>query len=57
MNERNTLRLCILCKSGVPFEVELVNSNFETVKCDVCKKKKPCQTFRIIGRGERNGKA
>ena len=47
--------LCLRCKGAFPVDLELVNPNFEVVKCDGCKKKQPCQAFKIIGRGKKDG--
>lgn len=47
------INLCIYCKNNVViFPVEPVNQNFVTCKCGCCGKKVPCQTYKMIPKGE-----
>ena len=55
MSTSGVLMLCLQCKVGIPVQVELVNPNFEVTKCDGCKRKKPCQAFKLVGRGKKDG--
>lgn len=47
------LWLCSYCKNNViVFPVKVLNPNFTSHKCDCCGKKRPCQTFKMIAKGD-----
>lgn len=49
------LWLCSYCKNNViVFPVKTLNPNFILHKCDCCGKKRPCQTFKMISKGDQD---
>lgn len=49
------LKLCETCAQFCMLVISKVAGSMQEVKCDICKKKKPCYIYRVTTKGDKNG--
>ena len=55
MSEKQYIKICDSCAQFCLFIISKVAGSMEEAKCAICKKKKPCYTYRITTKGDKNG--
>ena len=53
MIEKTYIKLCEICARVCLFTLFQVPGSLEEVKCGMCKKKRPCNTYEVKLRGEK----